>query len=344
MNNETKNMRNVDAPISTTGRATGLAAFKRISWGAVFAGVVIALTIQLSLSLLGLGIGMGTINPTEESNPFAGLGTGSLIWWIVTMLIALFAGGWVAGRLAGIPRAFDSVLHGVLTWSVFTLLSFYLLTTAVGRIISGVGGVVGSTLSAAGQGIAAVAPEAANAIQGQLQESGIDLSTIKNEAQQLLRETGKAELQPENLEREAKQAGQDIKQGAGNVASNPQQANAGIDNIVDNLFARGGDVVQEADRDAAVNVVMQRTGKSRAEAEQVVDGWIQKYSQLKTQFNQAKTKATAQARKTGEDVASAASKAGIFAFIGLVLGAAAAGFGGKTGEPHDMAVNGSITP
>lgn len=344
MNNETRNMRNVDAPVATTKTAAGLAAFKRISWGAVFAGVVIALTVQLCLSLLGLGIGMGTINPTEESNPFSGLGTGSLIWWVVSMLIALFAGGWVAGRLAGIPRTFDSVLHGVLTWSVFTLLSFYLLTTTIGRIVSGVGGVVGSTLSAAGQGIAAVAPEAASAIQGELNERGIDLNTIKNEARQLLRETGKDELQPENLEREARQAGQDVKAGASNAATNPQQAEASLNNAIDNLFARGSDVVREVDRSAAVNVVMERTGKSRAESEQIVDGWIQRYNQAKTQFNQAKTQAAAKARQTGKDVASAVSKAGIFAFIGLVLGAVAAGFGGKTGEPHDVAVNGTITP
>jgi len=147
---------------------SGIAAFKRISWGSVFAGALIALVVQLSLSILGLGIGMGTVDPVEENNPLHGLGTGSLIWWSLTMLISLFAGGWVAGRLAGVPKAFDSILHGLLTWSVVTLFSFYLLTTAVGGVISGVGNIIGKTVSLAGQGVGAVAPELAQSVKQEM--------------------------------------------------------------------------------------------------------------------------------------------------------------------------------
>ena len=35
----------------------------QISWGAVLAGVVVALTAQLLLNLLGVGIGLSTIEP-----------------------------------------------------------------------------------------------------------------------------------------------------------------------------------------------------------------------------------------------------------------------------------------
>lgn len=44
----------------------GLAAFKRISWGAVFAGLVVALVVQFILSLLGIGIGFGAMDPLQE--------------------------------------------------------------------------------------------------------------------------------------------------------------------------------------------------------------------------------------------------------------------------------------
>lgn len=166
---------------------TGVAAMKRISWGSVFAGVLVAITLLLVLSLLGLGIGIGTIDPLEEQNPMSGLGIGAAIWWGLSLLIALFAGGWVAGRLAGIPRAFDSMLHGIITFCLFTLLLFYLLSTAVGRIIGGTSRIVGNTLSAAGSGIASVAPEAGQAIKGQLEQStGIDLDNLRSEANELL--------------------------------------------------------------------------------------------------------------------------------------------------------------
>ncbi|HEX9956287.1 MAG TPA: hypothetical protein VGA96_03490, partial [Fibrella sp.] len=98
----------------------------RISWSAVFAGVLIAIVTQLLLTLLGLGVGLGTIDPVEESNPTAGLGMGSAIWYIVSSLISLFVGGWVAGRLASAPRLFDGIIHGILTWCVVTLLTIYL--------------------------------------------------------------------------------------------------------------------------------------------------------------------------------------------------------------------------
>ena len=72
---------------------------KGISWRALFAGVVTILTVMFLLNLLGLVFGFGTINPTQEEHPFSGLGTGSLIWWLASNIIALFAGGYVAGRV-----------------------------------------------------------------------------------------------------------------------------------------------------------------------------------------------------------------------------------------------------
>jgi hypothetical protein len=315
-------------------------AIKRISWGAVFAGVVVAMVLQLALSLLGFGIGVGTIDPVEEQNPMSGLGTGALIWWVVTMLLSLFAGGWVAGRLSGMPTTFDSILHGILTWSLFTLLTFYLLTTALGRVISGVGGVVGQTLSLAGRGIEAAAPQVASAVQGELEERGITTETLKREARTILQQTGKPELQPENLEQEARSAGRTAQQGAGEAAADPQAAGSTFDEVMDRLYGRGQDVASAADREAAANVIMKRTGKSRAEANEIVDNWANTYEQAKAQYKETRAEVGERARVVGSDVASAVSKASIYAFFGLLLGAIAAGIGGKLGEPHDVPVIG----
>lgn len=314
------------------------AFLKRISWGAVFAGVLIALVVQLLLSLLGLGIGFGSIEPKTESNPFSGLATGALVWWVVSMLIALFAGGLTAGRLAGVPRSFDGVLHGLLSFSMFTLISFYLLTTAVGGIISGVGSLVGETLSMAGKGVAAAAPEVAGAVKQEMKNQGIDLAYLKQEARQILRETGKPELQPDALKRQASGAGNDISSEVGSGAENPQNAGNSADNIIDRLFSRADKVVDAADRDAAVNVVMKRTGKTRAESEQIVDNWIATYHQAGAKLDTLKNKAGETARNAGDAVASAASKASIYAFIGLLLGAAAAAVGGNVGKPKEVTI------
>ena len=307
---------------------------KRISWGAVLAGAVLALVIQLSLSLLGLGIGLGTIDPLTEQNPMAGIGTGAAIWWVLTTLLSLFLGAGVAARLAGMPRATDSLLHGLLTWSVVTLLTFYLLTSAVGRLIGGVTGIAGRALSGIGSGVAAIAPQAGDAIQNELQSQGIDLSDLKQQARLLLRQTGKAQLTPSNLERQARATGQVAENEAGQAAANPQQADQSFDDVIDQLTRRADNIGNAADRDAAVNVVMQRTGKSRAESEQIVDNWIATAKEARAKFDQAKTQAAATARKAGDAAAEGLSKAALLAALGLGLGAAIAAFGGWRAAPR----------
>jgi phage terminase Nu1 subunit (DNA packaging protein) len=95
-------------------------------------------------------------------------------------------------------------------------------------------------------------------------------------------------------------------------------------------------VVNSIDRDATVNAKVERSGKSRAEAEQMVDNWINTYEKARAQAQQTAEEAKQQALQTAEDVSGAISKAASYAFIDLVLGGEAASFGGKLGEPHDL--------
>ena len=311
---------------------------RRISWGAVFGGALLALVTELALSMLGVGIGLSTVDPMQERNPFNGIGTGAIIWYGISTLIALYVGGLVAGRLAGSPRRADGMLHGLLSWCLVTLFTFYLLTTAVGGIISGVGGLAGRTLTAAGSGIAAVAPQAGSAIQSELQKQGIDVNDLKREARTLLQQTGKPELQPSALESQARAAGRTAKAEAGQSAENPQDAGNNLEQVFDNLTARADNIGNAADRDAAVNVVMKRTGKSRAESEQIVDNWINTAKEAQVKLKQAKDAAAQKAREIGDATASALSKAAIYTFIGMVLGALAGGFGGFQATPDERLV------
>ena len=313
--------------------AGGLALTKRISWSAVFAGVLVAIVTQMLLTLLGIGVGLGTIDPVEETNPAAGLGIGTAIWYIVSSLLSLFVGGWVAGRLASTPRLFDGVIHGVLTWCLVTLFTVYLLTTTIGRIIGGASSLISGVVSKASSGIAAAAPGLADQAQDQLRANGVDLdlSDLKGEVNQLLRETGKPGLRPEALEDQAERAGNQAQNAAGRAASNPQGADETADGIIDQFVKRGEGVADQIDRNAAVNVVMKRTGKSRAEAEQVVDNWTKTYQQARVKFEQTKKEAEIKARHVADDAASAASKGAIFGFLGLLIGVAAAGYGAKMG-------------
>jgi len=328
----------------STDPAYGRANFmKRISWSAVFAGVLVAIVSQMLLTLLGVGIGLSTIDPVTEQNPTAGLGTGSAVWYIISSLLSLFIGGMIAGRLASAPRLFDGIIHGVLTWCLATLLTIYFLTTTIGSIIGGAGRLVGSLVSTAGSAVAAAAPGIGNAVQGQLKENGVDLQNLdlndlKQEANKLLLQTGNENLNPNTLERKADQAGQQAKTAANRASTDPQSADDIADGLFKRLFKEGQATVNSVDREDAVNVVMKRTGKSRAESEQTVDNWINTYKQAAAKFEQTKKEAEVKARQAADATASAASKAAIFGFFGLLIGVVAAGYGAKMGtESKDNA-------
>lgn len=134
-------------PSSNFSRSSGWS--QRISWAAVFAGLIIAIFIQLALTLLGLAIGLSTVDATNHNTPGTGLAIGSGIWYVVSLLISLFAGGWVAGRLAKDKHTSESVIHGLLVCGLLFILTFYLLSSALGNIIGGAGSIAGKAISTA---------------------------------------------------------------------------------------------------------------------------------------------------------------------------------------------------
>jgi hypothetical protein len=275
---------------------------RRISWGAVLAGVIIVLIVQLLLSLLGVGIGASTIDPMHGDTPSAStLGIGAGLWYAICALIAVFAGAWVAGRLAGMPDRTDGMLHGLVTWGLAMLLVIYLLTTTLSSLIGGAFGVVGSAMQAAGQG----AQTAAGAASGPVAPSV--LGPWQQDLQQLL---GQARQQ-------AQQGGQQVQQ-----AVNDERVRA----VVEKAVTAGPESLTPADRQAAVDALVQYGGMTRPEAEQRLTQWQQTYEQ-------AKQKALDAAERSAEAV----SQASLWSFVALAIGAVAAAIGGMFGAPRRVA-------
>ena len=127
---------------------------RRISWGAIFAGVITFFAIHITLTLLGVGIGASTVDPQQEANPVRGLGIGTAIWVFISGLVSLFIGGWVAGRVSGNPDRAEGRMHGFLTWCLGTVLSVFILTTAVSGLLGGTASMLGSLGSTTVQSVA----------------------------------------------------------------------------------------------------------------------------------------------------------------------------------------------
>ena len=294
--------------------------YNRVSWGAIIAGTVVALAVQVLLMLLGTAIGMATINPASEANPMDGIATGGLVWWTISSIIAMFIGGWVSGRLSnGNPK--DGLMHGVMVWALSTLL----ITTAMGRVVTGVGTLIGHGLALGTTAAVTAAASNDDDSNDTLRKNGFNLDNIRQQAETLLRQTGKPELQPENLQAKAENAADTTAATAqANANTTPAQQNANVDQLLQNLFREGQDTVQAIDREAMVNVLVAR-GQTQAEAERTVDGWIGTYQTARQQIKAAEAKA----RQAADQAAEAAAKAALWAFIASLLGAIAAAIGGR---------------
>src|SRR5215207_8574432 len=56
----------------------------RVSWGAIIAGAVVAVTIGIMLNVLGAAIGVSTVDAVEGDTPAAStFGIGAAIWLLV---------------------------------------------------------------------------------------------------------------------------------------------------------------------------------------------------------------------------------------------------------------------
>ena len=107
--------------------------FSAIRWGAVLAGVAVGISVQLVLTLLGIASGLSLSSVSAVEGP----ATGALIWAGLSMLMAALIGSYVAGRMSGLKRKTDGVLHGFVSWAVTTLLFVFLATSAGGSLLSG---------------------------------------------------------------------------------------------------------------------------------------------------------------------------------------------------------------
>jgi hypothetical protein len=101
----------------------------RISWGAVLAGVVVALAVYLLLTTLAAAIGF-TVN-VRDLNPKALL-SGALVWAILTMALAMFAGGWTTSQLTAGETKCESMVHGLILWGTVVAAMMWMAASGVG--------------------------------------------------------------------------------------------------------------------------------------------------------------------------------------------------------------------
>jgi hypothetical protein len=192
----------------------------------------------------------------------------------------------------------DGFLHGILTWGAALIVSFYLLTTAVGSLVGGAIRTVGDAVSAVGsvatQAVGAAAPEIGQA-------TGITPDQITQRAKELL---------------SAQPTGGDPR------SLSPEQAQQEVAANLPKLVA-GGPQADQA-RDRIVAVVAGQANISEEEARGRLD-------RLQAQIDQTKGQAVETAKQGADKAAKGTSTVSFVTFAALLLGAIAAGIGGRMG-------------
>lgn len=302
----------------------------QVSWGSILAGSAVALVTYLIFSVLGTAIGTQAVDMMQQGNPLSGFGTGTGIWLLVSTLAALAAGAFVAGRTA--PNR--GGLHGLLSWSITTLLTTWLMVSLASGVVGLAGSAVGKGLSLAGSGLAAAAPNVGEGLKQQLDKNGISLDwgSLENQLNATLKQTGKPELDPARLEQKADRVAADGKQSAMDAAADPAQAATELKQWFERVKQSGEPTLSAADKNALVNIVAARTGKSRDEASQIVDNYAQAYQQAVQKVEKLKAQAEQKAREAADEAAKQLSRAAWGSLLVLLLGAALSAGVGRIAE------------
>jgi uncharacterized protein DUF2795 len=282
----------IPAPFSNWGLSRS-----RISWGAVFAGAVVAVATTFLLSLLGAAIGAGSIHPLDtSSSDVARYGTGAAIWQIINLAISMAFGGYVAARLSGTHSHLDGELHGVTMWGVALLLGSVLLAHAVsglvGMVAQGAGSVVSRLVGDAGSG--------AGAVSGPLPQETNPQAVIDR-----LRLSLGSSGDPTTMSHE--------------------QISAEIAGLVRSSLLNGS--VLEADRSRLIALVAAQSGVTRDEAAHRV---TRMEDDIKARLAQVEQRA----RVAADEVAHSTATAARALFTALVVGLLAALVGAWIGTRH----------
>ncbi|MBZ9632008.1 hypothetical protein LB465_14585 [Salegentibacter sp. LM13S] len=309
----------------------------RNSWGAIFAGALTALAVAFLLNLLGLGIGLSSIDPLTESDPLAGLGTATIIWWGLSNLAALFVGGMVAGRMSGFSSGADGGIHGFLAWALYAIVTFYFLTSTVGSVMNGLGNTVSGLFG--GDKAKQLTVQVDKAQQQSQDQANLTLDKVKEELLQVVNTAEQYDVVPEDASEEARetisQTGPQVK---GLIRSmdieeffNDLEFNINDNGDLKINLEGDGEYLK---KDDLKEYLTQNTDLNEADIDRMIQNWEERIQTAIDEAEEFYADAKQKAVELSDKISDAIGKFSIIAFGVLLLGALAGFFGGSLGFPE----------
>ena len=248
----------------------------RIKWGAIFAGLAVGIAAQIVLTLLGLAVGAWSFD-LRGAQPAQGIPLSTGIWTGVSILISAFIGGYVTSRLSGAYLRSDGMYHGAVVWGVTWVMFAWLATTALSFMIGGAITAFGSGLHVLTQG-AGTAVSAAVSKVASAGNANLTAADLRKKIESLLQATEKPELQPAAVTKDSDKVRTQAKSGQS------------LEKVTDSAIGEVQEKLAAMDRDAAVNVMVNKLGLSEKQAQEVAQSAMGMVATLKEAGNEVKDK------------------------------------------------------
>lgn len=304
--------------------------------------VNIIVCYQSLLSLLGVALGFSMLDPESATDIGNGSGTAVTIWTIVSLLVSLALGGFIAGRLAGN----DGYIHGFLVWSltliiglIFSVMTINSAARLTGNAISSMTSVTGSVASSLGKGGVDLVGMGTQAFEELVQMPELKNADVNIE--QALQKSGISELQPNYLKTQLEWAKGQVQTAAKDLVLNLNESDKIIQTLSNNLKARADSITSAVNKEEVSQALAANSNLTPQEAERAVNNYLQQQDQffikLEENVQQAKVRYAqlkAEAKEKAAAATNAAAKAALWLFFGLLIGLIVSVLAGKMGMQH----------
>lgn len=320
--------------VANTDRTLVRDRLRHVSWGAIFAGLIAAIALQILLGFLGVALGLTILDPSDPAGSISGWGIATGIYVIVVQLVSLFIGGYIAAQLSPARTTQTAMLHGVSIWGLATILMVWLGGNMVGTAVGGLTSAISAAGGGAAQAVQAVIPDNINlpevsyealpeSIQQTLQQNGITPANFQQE----LRSAYNQVVSPG----ERRQLMQRLRETVTSILQNPTQAPEEVEQTINEVFGQGG-ILGEEDLTEMQNALQRQLNLSPQETGQIVNQVQQAIQELRSTVQEGVQKARQQAVDAAEATSSAIASVAWWLFIANLLALIAAVVGGKAGE------------
>ena len=108
-----------------------------VRWGPIWAGLLLAMGIQILLGAIGLAVALTVYNVASPgyAQRVASLAS---IWSVCGGLIALFLGGYISGRMAAVLGYRSGVIQGTIVWAMALVITVVLSALGIAGLLNAV--------------------------------------------------------------------------------------------------------------------------------------------------------------------------------------------------------------